>query len=71
MQTYNGKEHGRGEEGRRVFLRSKMMPFCWGFFIFYFLNFNKGILVIMHPKTTSFWVFHPFLQFHLTDWAIL
>jgi hypothetical protein len=36
--------------------RAKRRRFLWGFFnlIFYF---NKGILVILHLKTTSFWIF--------------
>jgi hypothetical protein len=41
----------------------------------FFLNFifysNKGILVTLHPKMTSFWVFHPFSQFHLTEGQII
>jgi hypothetical protein len=36
--------------------------------IFYF---NKGILVTLHPKTTSFWIFHPLSRFHLTEGAKL
>jgi hypothetical protein len=46
-----------GEEG--LLLReSKTMPFYGGFnFIFYS---NKDILVTLHPKMMSFWVFHPF-----------
>jgi hypothetical protein len=52
-----GKEHG----GKKVYVedREKRRRFLWGFFnlIFYF---NKGILVTLQPKTTSFWVFHPF-----------
>jgi hypothetical protein len=40
------------------------------FFNFIFYS-NKGILVTMHSKTTSFWVFHPFSQFHLIEGAKL
>jgi hypothetical protein len=43
-----------------------MTTFCLGFFNFIFY-YNKGILVTLKPKTTSFWVFHPFSQFHLTE----
>jgi hypothetical protein len=52
-----GKEH-RGKKDD-VEDRAKRRRFLWGFFnlIFYF---NKGILVILQPKMTSFWVFHPF-----------
>jgi hypothetical protein len=32
--------------------------------------FNKGILVILHSKTMSFWIFHPFSQFQLTEGGI-
>jgi hypothetical protein len=31
-----------------------------GFFFNFIFNSNKGILVTLHFKTTSFWVFHPF-----------
>jgi hypothetical protein len=58
-----GKNSVRGgRKGRRLF---------GGFFIFIFYYYNMGILVILTPKTTLFWVFHPFSQFHLTDEAIL
>jgi hypothetical protein len=63
----SGKNMGGGGGGRRV---SKMMPFYGGFFNFIFYP-NKSILVTLHPKTTSFWVFHPFSWFHLTEGAIL
>jgi hypothetical protein len=52
-----GRTRG-GEEW--CLLRSKTTPFCGFFFFKKKINFNKGILIIMHPKTTSFWVFHPF-----------
>jgi hypothetical protein len=52
---------GGGEEGRRIFVLEQNNAVLWGFFFFFLkINFNKGILAIMHPKTTSFWVFHPF-----------
>jgi hypothetical protein len=60
MQTYSGKEHRGGEEGRKVFVEEQNEVVLWGFFIF---NFNNGILVIMHPKTTLFWVFYLFNSF--------
>ena len=48
---------GKKKEG--FLLRSKTTSFC-GFFCFLIFNFNKGILIILHSKTTSFWVFHQF-----------
>jgi hypothetical protein len=67
-----GKNNGEeGEEGG-VFVEgaAKRRRFVWGFFnlIFYY---NKGILVTLKPKMTSFWVFHPFSRFQLTEGAIL
>jgi hypothetical protein len=32
MQTCSGKEHGRGEEGRRVFVEEQNDAILWGFF---------------------------------------
>jgi hypothetical protein len=49
-----------GKEGRWGFVEEQNNAILWGFFFFLIFNFNKGILVILHPKTTSFWVFHPF-----------
>jgi hypothetical protein len=58
--TCNGKEHEGGEEGRKFFVEEQNEPVLLGFFFKKKKNFNKGILVIMHPKTMSFWIFHPF-----------
>jgi hypothetical protein len=63
--------------GRRVFVEGKQNDaVLWGFFFkkkkkkitFYS---NNGILVILHPKTTLFWVFHPFSRFYLMEGFIL
>jgi hypothetical protein len=68
-------EHGDGWAGLRRHLwqaigwapgfhRSGEKTLCFFFF-------NKGILVTLHSKMTSFWVFHSFSQFQLTNGAIL
>jgi hypothetical protein len=63
----SGKEQG----GRRVFVEGKQNDaVLWVFFKIFFYS-NKGILVTLYPKTTSFWVFHPFSWFHLTEGVIL
>jgi hypothetical protein len=54
-----------GEE--EVFLiGTKRQRFRWFFF-----PSKKGILVTLHPKTTSIWAFHLFSRFHLMKGAIL
>jgi hypothetical protein len=50
MQTCSEKEHGGGEEGRRVFVEEQNDVVLWVFFLIF--NFNKGILVILHSKPT-------------------
>jgi hypothetical protein len=53
---------GEGKKEERVFVEDQNDAVLWVFFFFFNNNnnFNKGILVILHSKTTSFWVFHPF-----------
>jgi hypothetical protein len=68
-------EHGDGWAGLRCRLRQAIGwapagSVLWVFFLIFFYS-NKGVLVTLHHKTTSFWVFHPFSQFQLTDGAIL
>jgi hypothetical protein len=60
--------------GRRVFYWEQNDTVLYGFFFFFsnlIFSFKEGILVILHLKMTSFWVFHPFSRFHLTKGAIL
>ena len=62
--------HG-GKKGKKVHVEGGQNDgVLWVFFNFIF-NFNNDILVTLHPKTTSFWVFHQFSWFQLTDGAIL
>jgi hypothetical protein len=67
-----GLQWERTRGGRRWLLRESKTTL---FYVEVFFNFifysNKGILVTLKPKTMSFWVFHPFLQFHPTEEAIL
>jgi hypothetical protein len=62
-KEHGGKGGGR-RRGRRGFVEenTKQPCFLQEFFNFIFY-FNNGILVILQPKTTSFWVFHPFSWF--------
>jgi hypothetical protein len=46
---------GEGEEG----LGQNDSVF-YGEIFYLIVYFNKGILVTLHPKMMSFWVFHPF-----------
>jgi hypothetical protein len=47
---------GKGKKEEGILLRRKPRRFV-GFFFFFLNNnnFNTGILVILHPKMTSFW----------------
>jgi hypothetical protein len=58
--------------GKKVTVEEKQNDaVLWGFFFYSIFYFKKGILVTLKPKTTSFWVFHPFSRFHLMEGAIL
>jgi hypothetical protein len=61
----DSSESKKEDGGKGVFLKcNETTPFFRGFFNLIFYS-NEGILVILHPKTMSFWVFRPFSQFHL------
>ena len=64
-----GKNTGKEGEERFCLGCSKTTVFFW--FFFFFNYYNIGILVILTLKTTSFWVFRPLSQLHLTGRAIL
>jgi hypothetical protein len=49
----------RGEEGVSL-RRTQNDDVLYGGFSNFIFYFNKGILVTLHLKTTSFWVFYPF-----------
>jgi hypothetical protein len=63
--------------GRRVFLTGEKKDTVLYEFFYkkkkkkMIFSFKEGILVTLHPKTTSFWVFHQFSLFQLTKGAIL
>jgi hypothetical protein len=66
---FKGKNIER-TDGEEIFLKeSKTTHFREVFNLIFYSN--KDILVTLHPKTTSFWVFHPFSRFHLTEGAKL
>jgi hypothetical protein len=73
LQWERLKEHIWGEEGEEGGLL--FLPYATKrrrlFGIFFNFYYNMGILVILTPKTTSFWDFRPFSRFHLMEGAIL
>jgi hypothetical protein len=49
LQTCDGKEHGGGEEGRRVLVEEQNDVVLWGF-VFLIFNFNKGNFVTLYTQ---------------------